>query len=180
MTYGKEYWQTEKSSFETTTDLTITHGLTTAEWLHNGLVTGNYNVFMYWWLSTDGRNEGLTTETLRTPKRYYTFGNFSKYIRPGFSRIDATASPATNVLVSAYKNAGSTNFVIVAINKNGSATSVTFNLTGIGVPSFTPYVTSSSLNLCVQAGVTPHYECGVSPFGHPRIDGWSAPSRGLS
>ena len=34
--------------------------------------------------------------------------------------------------------------------------------------------------LCVQAGVTPHYECGVSPFGHPRIDGWSAPSRGLS
>ena len=34
--------------------------------------------------------------------------------------------------------------------------------------------------LCVQAGVTPHSECGVSPFGHPRIDGWSAPSRGLS
>ncbi len=34
--------------------------------------------------------------------------------------------------------------------------------------------------LCVQAGVTPHYECGVSPFGYPRIDGWSAPSRGFS
>ena len=23
--------------------------------------------------------------------------------------------------------------------------------------------------LCVQAGVTPHYECRVSPFGHPRV-----------
>ena len=34
--------------------------------------------------------------------------------------------------------------------------------------------------LCVQAGVTPHYGCGVSPFGHPRIDGRSAPPRGLS
>ena len=34
--------------------------------------------------------------------------------------------------------------------------------------------------LCVQAGVALHYEYWVSPFGHPRIDGWSAPSRGLS
>ena len=34
--------------------------------------------------------------------------------------------------------------------------------------------------LCVQTGVTPHDRCRVSPFGHPRIDGWSTPPRGLS
>ena len=34
--------------------------------------------------------------------------------------------------------------------------------------------------LCVQAGVTPHNGCGVSPFGYPRIDAWSAAPRGLS
>ena len=34
--------------------------------------------------------------------------------------------------------------------------------------------------LCVQAGVTSHYECGVSPFGHLRITGWSAPTRSFS
>ncbi len=34
--------------------------------------------------------------------------------------------------------------------------------------------------LCVQAEVTPHYGCWVSPFGHPRIKGWSAPPRGFS
>ena len=34
--------------------------------------------------------------------------------------------------------------------------------------------------LCVQAGVTPHDGCGVSPFGHPRIEAWSAAPRGLS
>ena len=34
--------------------------------------------------------------------------------------------------------------------------------------------------LCVQQGVTPHYRCWVSPFGHPRITGYSAPPRGLS
>jgi hypothetical protein len=34
--------------------------------------------------------------------------------------------------------------------------------------------------LCVQAGVTPHDGCGVSPFGHPRIEAWSAAPRGFS
>ena len=34
--------------------------------------------------------------------------------------------------------------------------------------------------LCVQAGVTPHDGCGVSPFRHPRIRAWSTAPRGLS
>ena len=34
--------------------------------------------------------------------------------------------------------------------------------------------------LCVQAGVTPHDGCRVSPFGHPRIYAWSATPRGFS
>ena len=36
------------------------------------------------------------------------------------------------------------------------------------------------LALCVQARVTPHDGCRVSPFGHPRIDAWSAAPRGFS
>ena len=34
--------------------------------------------------------------------------------------------------------------------------------------------------LCVQTGVTPHDGCRVSPFGHPRINAWSAAHRGFS
>ena len=34
--------------------------------------------------------------------------------------------------------------------------------------------------LCVQAGVPVHDDWWVSPFGHPRIKGRSAPPRGLS
>src|ERR1700728_3987702 len=34
--------------------------------------------------------------------------------------------------------------------------------------------------LCVHTGVTPHDGCRVSPFGHPRIDSWSADPRGFS
>jgi hypothetical protein len=41
-------------------------------------------------------------------------------------------------------------------------------------PQFPP------LALCVQARVTPHDGCRVSPFGHPRIEAWSAAPRGLT
>src|ERR1700712_5408241 len=34
--------------------------------------------------------------------------------------------------------------------------------------------------LCVQTGVIPHDGYRVSPFGHPRINAWSAAPRGLS
>ena len=38
----------------------------------------------------------------------------------------------------------------------------------------------SSPGLCVQPGITPHYQRWVSPFGNPRVKGYSAPNRGLS
>jgi hypothetical protein len=34
--------------------------------------------------------------------------------------------------------------------------------------------------LCIQQGVRAHYHAWVSPFGNPRVEGWSAPHRGLS
>src|SRR6476619_5999946 len=34
--------------------------------------------------------------------------------------------------------------------------------------------------LCVQTGVTPHDGCRVSPFGHLRINAWSAAPRSFS
>ena len=37
-----------------------------------------------------------------------------------------------------------------------------------------------STGLCVQPGMTPHYRRRVSPFGNPRVTGYSAPHRGLS
>ena len=37
-----------------------------------------------------------------------------------------------------------------------------------------------SARLCIQRGITPYYQRWVSPFGNPRITGYSAPTRGLS
>ena len=37
-----------------------------------------------------------------------------------------------------------------------------------------------STALCVQAVIRAHYHAWVSPFGNPRVEGCSAPHRGLS
>lgn len=37
-----------------------------------------------------------------------------------------------------------------------------------------------SARLCIQRGITPYYQRWVSPFGNPRVNGYSAPNRGLS
>jgi|DewCreStandDraft_4_1066084.scaffolds.fasta_scaffold02977_18 O-glycosyl hydrolase len=152
-TYNKEFWQTERSSFEAY-DATMTHGLTTAGWIHNCLVNANYNAFLYWWLAADQNNEGLRGVNNGVPKRFWVMGNFSKFIRPGFIRIAADANPATNVNVSAYKSSNSGTYVIVAINRNTSATSVTFSLSNVTATSFTPWITSSSYDLSQQAAVS--------------------------
>src|ERR671910_2941429 len=34
--------------------------------------------------------------------------------------------------------------------------------------------------LCIQRAVAPYYQRWVSPFGNPRVNGYSAPNRGLS
>ncbi len=95
---------------------------------------------------------GSDNATLAT--RAYAIGNWSKFVRPGWVRIDATANPQTDVYVTSFKNASTGAFAIVAVNQNTSDTSQTFSLSGFTATSITPYITSSSLSLAQQSTVT--------------------------
>ena len=87
------------------------------------------------------------------PKRAYCLGNFSKFIRPGYYRVTATANPTTNVYVSAYKNDSTDDFVIVAINKGTSSITQKFVLNNFTAGTVTPWITSGTLNLAQQGSV---------------------------
>jgi glucuronoarabinoxylan endo-1,4-beta-xylanase len=83
-------------------------------------------------------------------KRLYTLGNFSKFIRPGYSRIGV--SDDGDVYVSAYKDASTGKFVIVVVNQ-GVSQAKTFGLNGFTATSVTPWVTSATRNLAQQPSV---------------------------
>jgi glucuronoarabinoxylan endo-1,4-beta-xylanase len=82
-------------------------------------------------------------------------GQYSKFVRPGYSRIDATHLPQTGVSVSAYQDTGTESLVIIATNYTGSAVSQTFNLTNAPkLSTLTPTITSASLNLAERSNVS--------------------------
>ncbi len=152
----KPLWQTEMSSFEGF-DASIGNGVTVAKWIHDALTLGNVNVWHYWWLQNpyNEDNEGLIghpgAPTAPT-KRLYSVGNYSRFIRPGWTRIDvAGANP--NVFSSAYTSPSNASFAIVVVNNSGVDQPFVASLVHARSASVTPWVTSASLDLAPQAPI---------------------------
>jgi glucuronoarabinoxylan endo-1,4-beta-xylanase len=154
---GKEYWETEfYNNSLSSYDATMTEGLKTAVQIHNALTIANFNAYHYWWMISSGNdNGGLVPSGCASaacaPKTLYCLGNFSKFIRPGYVRIDTTLNPTSGVYVSAYKLASTGEFVIVAINTNAAVTSQKFDLNAMTTTSVIPYQTDASNNIAQQA-----------------------------
>ena len=136
---GKKYWETEascgsgfgpnfcQSGFNTD----ITDALDWAAVIDQRIAVDNANAWLYWWLvglnSTD--DQALVNSSGTIAKRAYMLGQYSKFVRPGYSRIDATHLPATGVSVSAYQNTATGSLVIVATNYSASDVSQQFSIT---------------------------------------------------
>jgi glucuronoarabinoxylan endo-1,4-beta-xylanase len=172
---GKKYWQTEAScgtgygpSFCESgwnTDMT-SDGLGWAALLDQRIAVDGANAWLYWLMQdynqagnsasvNDGALMSNTVGGSVAAKRAYVLGQYAKFVRPGYYRIDATHLPQTGVSVSAYQNTSSNTLVIIATNYTGSSVSQTFNLTN--APTFTtltPTITSASLSLAAQSSVS--------------------------
>jgi glucuronoarabinoxylan endo-1,4-beta-xylanase len=154
----KELWMTEHMFTPAGAQPAIGDALQLAEEIHNSMVVGNYSAYVYWWIwddPADGINYGLINSSTTAPAPTYygdAIGQFSKFVQPGYVLVNATANPVSGVDVSAYTGSG--NDVIVAINSNSSASSVTFNLTGSTASSFTPHQTSASAQLAQLSAVS--------------------------
>ena len=143
---GKEVWMTEhylnpSTGFEPN----MSDAISLAEEVHNSMTVGEYNAYVWWWIEDEPSENsyiGMVDTNDNTTFYGLALGQFAKYVRPGYQRVSATASPSSGVYVSAYKGSG--NYVIVAINSNSSATSLPVAITGATVTSFTPYQTTAT------------------------------------
>lgn len=141
---GKKAWMTEHY-YDTDG---ITDIMNMSKEIHNCMLA-NMNAYVYWWIP---HANGLANINGTIFKRAYVIGQFSKFIRPGYYRVDATATPASNVFVSAYK--GDNKVVIVAINSGTSAVSQKFTLQGGETKSVMPYTTDNGKNLVTGSAIT--------------------------
>jgi len=79
--------------------------------------------------------------------RLFAVGNFSRFVRPGWLRMEATVQPVPGVLVSAYKDKKTGDFAVVVINKNAAEQALALTLEDAKSDSVTPYRTSKDEKL---------------------------------
>ncbi|HEY1789184.1 MAG TPA: carbohydrate binding domain-containing protein, partial [Verrucomicrobiae bacterium] len=150
---GKALWETEVALLSGS-DSSINNGVYYAQRIYQYMTQANANAYHYWWLrSLAAGNEGLLDNSFAVTKRLFAFGQYSRFVRPNYNRINATSSQVSS-LISAYKDSASPAFAIVVVNTN-VATGViqTINLANFTTASVTPWITSSTLNLAPQTPV---------------------------
>ncbi len=148
--YGK-LWQTEymtqnnsssasSANTQVYANQTITDGLYWTRFISNMFTSDpGFNAYLWWWplgnngadgsdlirMATTGSPQGngdTTTGEVRVFKRFYTFGQISRFIDPGYVRMEATRAPATGVTVIAYKNPANDDFSLVVTNEGADVT----------------------------------------------------------
>ncbi|WP_062833672.1 carbohydrate-binding protein [Paenibacillus amylolyticus] len=148
---GKELWMTEvyyPNSDSNSADR-WPEALDVSYHMHSAMVEGDFQAYVWWYIR---RQYGPMKEDGTISKRGYNMAHFSKFVRPGYLRVDATKNPDTNTFVSAYK--GDNKVVIVAINRSTSATSQKFVLQNGNASTVSSWVTDSSRNLASGAPIT--------------------------
>jgi O-glycosyl hydrolase len=157
-------------------DPTITGGLSMAQFIYQDLTSGNMSAFDWWvalsaaqgcditqascmdTVNSTGWNDGLLNfdpnfatdhnYNVYPTKRFYTLGQFSRFVRPGAVRHDVTGAPS-GVQALAFENHGQWQVVVLNENAAGSGSS-TFSLQLPGTGTLRPqgtYQTSATASL---------------------------------
>ncbi len=167
---GKHIWQSEINGGFTYNgaaglwnwDPSVADAMVWARNIHDFLTVANLNGWEYWQLADCCPNEsgapfndGLTKADLTTTSvRMFVIGNWSKFVRPGWVRIDTTSNPQPGIYVTAFKNPAGTKFAIVVLNANQGATSETFALSQFpGAGSLIPWLTDGNSDLAAQSSI---------------------------
>jgi glucuronoarabinoxylan endo-1,4-beta-xylanase len=118
---NKTIWQTEVSAGDANIR-NMNDGVYWARVIHAHMTEDNVSAWLYWWGAATVDNRGTlisidkATNKYELSKRFFTIGQFSRFVRPGFHRVDANPTPAPHTYFSAYLNPNGKELVCVAIN----------------------------------------------------------------
>jgi glucuronoarabinoxylan endo-1,4-beta-xylanase len=145
---GKELWMTEVYYPNSTDSADLwPAALGVGEHMHHAMVDAGFQAYVWWYIR---RSYGPMREDGQMSKRGAMMAHFSKFVRPGYVRVDAASNPQTNVYVSAY--AGGSTVVIVAVNKSAGAVSQQFTLANTSPSGLACYVTDANRTLASLSG----------------------------
>jgi glucuronoarabinoxylan endo-1,4-beta-xylanase len=149
-------WQTETSKLmgDGPFDPGMGDAMYWAGRIHLFMTVAEVSAWHYWWLiSNNPDNEGLTDSNAVPALRMYVLGQYSRFVRPGWYRINDGNNNPYAVMASAYKDPVGGGFAIVMSNTNTAATNQSFHLKNFTAATVTPWITASNLTLVAQSPV---------------------------
>ena len=151
----KEVWQTEMSGFkywpEEGPSTGIDNAVAVAGWIHSALTVGEASAWLWGFYESfflnDNQGLAVIQGSSTIAKRYYTLGNYSRFVRPDFVAVEVVGNTNQDVLLSAFKGPDGS-VVVVAVNKGSAAVAMPITITAGTAPvMLTPTVTSGTDNL---------------------------------
>jgi len=135
---GKRFWQTEVSGSgpHLPVGIGINNALYYARMIHWDMTLAQTNAFLFWWLwsnnpaETTGSLVIVEENRIKTTHRLYAMGQYSRFIRPGWRRIESDTTPLFGVFSSAYRNPETNEITIVIINERNIESNISINLDG--------------------------------------------------
>ncbi len=153
-------WMSEWTEMKGGRDLGMDSALVMANVIHDDLTVASVTSWQYWIaVSRYNFRDGLIyvdedTHAVHETKRLWTMAAYSRLVRPGYARVEATIDSA-DLRVSAFVSPDGDESVVVAINNGDEPVSVTPPHVG-GADSMTVYETSAAHGLAtVYSGVRP-------------------------
>jgi glucuronoarabinoxylan endo-1,4-beta-xylanase len=153
---GKEVWMTEHLSGENDTENNQTWywSFEVAKEINNVMQAG-MNAYVWWYIVrfygpiSDGTNNSGSKGDVT--KKGYVMSQFSRFIRPGFYRVESPVSPPVSpVKVTAYKDPSTSKMIVVVLNTGSTEIENVFRIkNGMGSTTLSTYTTSETKN-CEQ------------------------------
>lgn len=137
---GKRIWMTEWSPGKFGDTNKIHANLAMAKAMHYLFTECNLNAFVYWWakaLLKDGNPN----------KALWTMAQYSRFVRPGWYRIQADTEPVKNVYISAFTNPEQNEVAIIVVNMGKEEKSLSLALKSKTYQTLKAYRTSEKENM---------------------------------
>jgi O-glycosyl hydrolase len=157
---GKHTWQSEYTCVFDSWNMLYSSGDCNGQsWSDHIYQTLSNGVNAYFdWIgagNTHTDNEDLIhltgSSSYQVSSRLWVMGNYSRYVRPGATRIGASSGDG-NMLVTAFKNTDGS-YALVVDNHESSPVPTTINIPALASGTATPYVTSDSSGMAQQSSL---------------------------
>ncbi|MCQ2198100.1 MAG: carbohydrate-binding protein [Paludibacteraceae bacterium] len=125
--------------------------------IHRGMAISNMSAYVWWYLKrnysliNNGDSNNENSKDGQITKRGWLFGQYARFIRPGFYRVGCTINPTYNVYTSAYKK--DNDVVVVAVNMSTEAKTITISVPGTKVQTWNVYITDQTRNMAKLSDV---------------------------